>query len=93
MLSLRKVKGTSMYPALVDSDYIVINHFFWQLSAGDIVVVDHPIYQYIIKRIVTIANNGDLWLKGDNISSVKPEMIGWIKQRWIKGKVIYTISS
>lgn len=81
-----------MYPALVEDDYIVINHLFLKLNAGDIIVVDHPIYKIIIKRIVTIADNGDLWLRGDNIDSVTSEKMGWIKEHWVIGKVIYTIN-
>ena len=92
MLGLRKVKGSSMYPALVESDYIIINRLFWTLNTGDIIVADHPIYKHIIKRVVTIANNGDLWVRGDNINSVTPENMGWIKKQWVKGKVIHTIS-
>jgi len=92
MLSLRKIRGTSMYPVMVEGDYIVINHIFWQLNAGDIIVVDHPIYSNIVKRIVTIARNGDLWLKGENIDSVTSEKMGWVKELWVRGKVIYTIN-
>ncbi|MFT7372617.1 MAG: nickel-type superoxide dismutase maturation protease [Oleiphilaceae bacterium] len=93
MLSLRKIEGASMYPVMVEGDYIVINHLFWQLNAGDIIVVNHPIYKNIIKRIVAIATNGDLWLRGENIDSVTPEKMGWVKEHWVKGKVIYTIKS
>jgi len=92
MLSLRKIGGTSMYPVMVEGDYIVINHIFWQLNAGDIIVVDHPIYSNIVKRIVTVARNGDIWLRGENIDSVTPEKMGWVKRLWVRGKVIYTIN-
>ncbi|MFT5760769.1 MAG: signal peptidase I [Alteromonadaceae bacterium] len=92
MLSLRKIRGTSMYPVMVEGDYIVINHIFWQLNAGDIIVVDHPIYSNIVKRIVTVARNGDIWLRGENIDSVTPEKMGWVKRLWVRGKVIYTIN-
>jgi len=91
MFSLKKIKGASMYPALVENNYIVINHFFRKLHVGDIVIVDHPVYKHIIKRILTIAENGDLWLIGDNIVSITSEKMGWIKTPWIKGRVIYTI--
>ncbi|MFQ3190250.1 MAG: nickel-type superoxide dismutase maturation protease [Paraglaciecola sp.] len=93
MLSLRKIKGASMYPVMAENDYIVINHLFWQLNAGDIIVVDHPIYKKIIKRIMATAKNGDLWLRGENTGSVTPEKMGWIKTQWVKGKVIYIINS
>ena len=82
-----------MYPVVAENDYIVISHLFWQLNADDIVVVDHPIYKKIVKRIMATAENGDLWLRGENTDSVSSEKLGWIKKQWVKGKVIYIINS
>ena len=80
-----------MYPTLANGDYVVISTLFWRLKADDIVVVEHPEYQKIIKRIDTIDDQGHLWLKGDNEASLSPEKMGWIKKQWLVGKVIYTI--
>jgi nickel-type superoxide dismutase maturation protease len=93
MISLFKVQGDSMLPKMAGGDFVIISRLFFSLTPGDIVVIDHPLYQRIIKRIEKTCSEKGLWLTGDNLSaSVTPDQIGWIQKSQVKGKVIATIS-
>lgn len=80
-----------MSPTLNHGDFILACRFF-SLKVNDVIVVDHPIYNRIIKRIDQINPQQKIWLKGDNSTeSVSSEQMGWIDPSAVKGKVIYCI--
>lgn len=81
-----------MLPTIAGGDFVIARRYFFTPKLNDIVVVDHPIYGRIVKRIEKIAANHTVWLRGENDDSVKPEQMGWISPDAIKGKVIYTVS-
>lgn len=89
MLYLRKIDGHSMAPGLMPGDYILalkLPQFFYQ--PGQIVLVKHPQYGAIIKRIK--AKQGSrITLIGDNPASVSSEQMGWLDQGLIQAKLIY----
>lgn len=91
-IKLRKIHGQSMFPTYQHNDYVV--HAHWPgmaLREGMIVVVNHPIYQYIIKRIRQIDELGNMLLAGDNPQSVSQNNIGWVDKTCLLGKVIFHI--
>lgn len=92
MLSLLKIEGNSMLPTMANGNFVVVSHFFFGCKPGDIVVINHPIYKKIVKRIKKISEDGELWLQGENIESVSSEKMRWIDKEWVKGKVILTIA-
>ena len=92
MLFLLKVDGKSMSPSLEPGDFVLASRLYLSLKPNDIIIVNHPIYSDIIKRIDRIDENNQLWLKGDNIyHSVSSEKMGAIDKKQLKGKVIYSI--
>jgi nickel-type superoxide dismutase maturation protease len=93
MLSLFKIKGDSMLPKMAGGDFVIISRLFFSLKPGDVVVVDHPVYQRIVKRIEKTCSQQGIWLTGDNLSaSVSSDDMGWVSRNQVKGKVIVTIS-
>ena len=80
-----------MLPTLKHNDFVVC--FGWKgkrYKVGDVVVVTHPEFKTIIKRIAQIHPTQGLLLAGDNAFSTAPERMGWIAPKQIIGKVVFT---
>jgi nickel-type superoxide dismutase maturation protease len=88
MLNLIKVKGESMAPSLHEGDFVFTCRWYRKLTIGHLVVVDHALYGVIVKKILHIAPDGQLWLGGENNKSLQSERIGWVSPRRVLGKVI-----
>lgn len=80
-----------MEPTLTGGDYIIASRYYCRLKKGDLVVVNHPIYNRIVKRIACISSKNQLQLQGDNPLSISREKIGWIAPSSIYGKVILQV--
>ena len=91
MFSLFKVQGTSMLPTLASGDFVIASQLFFSLRPGDLVVVHHPSYRRIVKRISRVSKDKQLWLVGDHASSVLPEEMGWIDAKKVHAKVLLTV--
>jgi nickel-type superoxide dismutase maturation protease len=92
MFYFRRISGNSMLPVLKNGDYIVAIHY-WKIAfkCNDIVVVQHPTFGEIIKRIAKIDNNGDFWLNGDGSDTLSSLTMGAINKKSILGKMIWHI--
>ncbi len=78
-----------MLPTLKDGDAVLINPNA-RLQVGDIVLANHPYKKSvkILKRIREFADNGDLFLIGDNAAeSTDSRTFGLVSLEYIKGKV------
>ncbi|MEP0071511.1 MAG: S24/S26 family peptidase [Marinomonas sp.] len=93
MLNLIKVQGESMSPRLEDGDFVFTSRWYKKLKVGHLVVVDHALYGFIVKKVLHIAPDGQLWLGGENDKSMQSERIGWVSARRVIGKVIFCICS
>ncbi|PIE43619.1 MAG: peptidase S24 [Gammaproteobacteria bacterium] len=92
MLTLKRIEGDSMSPSLQNGDYILACLWpRWLLKPKQIIVLKHPIYGDIIKRIDTIDEQGQLTLIGDNHRSVSREAMGKISKQIKTWKVIKRI--
>ena len=92
MLSILRIRGDSMRPDLIPGDYVIILRCFWPLRRGVKVVVKHPDYGIIIKRVKHRGSCGRYKLIGDNREvSVSSEKLGWVAAKHILGRVIFTI--
>jgi nickel-type superoxide dismutase maturation protease len=93
MFSLLKVQGQSMHPRLSNGDFVVAVRYFYRLAVDDIVILQHPLYGRLVKRIREINSAGKLRVSGENSSSVSSKQIGWIKDEQIQGKVVFGFTS
>jgi len=91
MFRLIKVLGNSMVPRLYDGDFVFTSRFYTTLKVGHLVVVDHALYGLILKKVLHIAPDGQLWLGGENNQSMQSERIGWVSSRRVVGKVVASI--
>lgn len=93
-LSILKVRGQSMSPAFQHGDYVASARWpRMPITVGDVVVVSHPHFDTIIKRVYSMNESGDMQLSGDNILSTEKDSIGWCKKEWISGKVLWRFSA
>ena len=91
MFSMIKVQGNSMVPRLYNGDFVFISRWHRQIKIGQLVVVDHTLYRFIVKKVADVSPDGLLWLTGENNESLQPEKMGWIYPNQVVGKVIYCI--
>lgn len=81
-----------MSPTYNHNDYIVSAYWpFIKMYKGHIVVVSHPTFNTIVKRIKSLDNQGRMQLSGDNLLSTESEKIGWVTKENLLGRVIFHI--
>lgn len=87
------VSGYSMYPTLDNNQFVVCN-ILENYKIGDIVVVDSSSFlseNYIVKRIIDIDEEGNLFLQGDNTPvSYDSRYFGYISPDLVLG-VVHTL--
>ena len=91
MLFFYKVKGGSMLPALTGGDFVIATRFYRHIKLNDLLVINHPSYGRIIKRVAKISNKKNIYVTGDNSESISSEQIGSIAKSQIQGKVLFSI--
>ncbi|VAW85224.1 hypothetical protein MNBD_GAMMA16-2043 [hydrothermal vent metagenome] len=91
LIGIFKVNGKSMLPILAEGDFVITSRLLSKIRSNDLVVVEHPVYGRLVKRVLEVSNDNRLWLCGNNTSSLTPEKIGWINAEDIKGKVYFSI--
>lgn len=94
MFRLYKVLGASMTPTLHQGDYVLC--LTWppfRFRKSQVVVVKHPRYQTIIKRIKRVRDNRDYLLNGDNPRSTSSQELGFVTQENIVGLVLLKIAN
>lgn len=88
-----RVHGDSMSPTLHHGDYVITRTYLLALRVGDVVVVQHPQFDIIIKRIAAILPHG-LTLQGDNLeASTSSECMGLVSNTRVLGKVVKCVST
>ena len=89
-----RIQGESMWPTFHDGDVLTFSLLDGTpLECGDVVLVVHPFKPEIrmVKRVLSIADNGDLFLTGDNpdpLASEDSHNFGHVPQgsvevRWV----------
>lgn len=91
---LFRVNGDSMAPTLAHGDFVI----GWRPSrrrpvqVGDVVVVQHPYYGRMIKRVSACRGDGTLSLKGDNAATVASIDMGAIRRDQVLSRARLRIS-
>ena len=91
MFRVFKVTGDSMVPTLRDKDFVITSRWFLKPKVGQLVAVEHPEYQTIVKRISQINEVDQLLLQGDNPESVSSTRMGWITKDQVLGRVLFCV--
>jgi hypothetical protein len=86
-----------MTPTLYQGDYVLcLTWSLFRFRHSQVVVVNHPKYQTIIKRIKCIqqiSDNRSYWLVGDNPQSTSSQELGFVTQENIVGLVLLKIAN
>ncbi|MBX3230501.1 MAG: S24/S26 family peptidase [Labilithrix sp.] len=85
MFRVVRVNGPSMAPTLVDGDFVVV--IDRPCRIGDVVVVMHPQYGRIVKRVAARDGSGRIALEGDGALSTSREALGWTSPHDVLGRV------
>lgn len=93
-LGCYKVAGDSMLPYYYSGDFVIAYRRFHSVfKQGEVVVVRHPQFGTIIKRIISIENNGTLLLVGDNLAASTDTLtLGSVQRKQVLGRVIGHVS-
>jgi nickel-type superoxide dismutase maturation protease len=95
MLRFIKVSGDSLNPVICEGDFVLIVKIPFVLNSlkqGDVVVLNHPEYGRLIKRIAWVSADGEaIFVVGTHEFSVDSRQFGPISKRMLHGKVIWHI--
>ncbi len=90
MIKVVKVRGDSMAPTLAPGDYLFVTKAR-AIRSGFVVLVDHPKYGVIVKRVTAIAESS-VSLAGDGPDSTSTEALGKIALANVQGRVRLAIT-
>ncbi len=100
MLKILRVAGNSLFPLIQEGDFVIIfkiPFFHWQVfkyRPGDIVVLKHPQYGTLIKKVDWLPSDGkELFVVGTGSESIDSRTFGPVTQAWLSGKVICHIKN
>lgn len=84
-----------MLPGYCSGDYVLVfRHKRSTFRVGDVVIVRHPRFGIIIKRISQCLDDKSLALSGDNVhASTDSHTLGRVSMEQIAGKVIWHIAA
>ncbi len=81
-----------MLPNFLPDDFVIAATWpFIQFKPGEVIVINHPVYHTIIKRVLYINAIGELLLQGDHRKSAPPHLLGWQPTNRVVGKVLWRI--
>ena len=90
MLKIVKVRGDSMSPTLAPGDYMIVTRAR-TIRPGFVVLVDHPKYGRIIKRISSV-NEDFISLAGDGPNSTASDAMGQESLTAVQGRIHWAIT-
>ena len=79
-----------MTPTLMPGDYMIITKAR-SLRQGFVILVEHPKYGSIVKRIKSI-EDGQLSLEGDGVDSTSTEAMGIVNLSAVRGRIGWAIT-
>mgnify|MGYP000906776309 FL=1 len=98
MCQILKVTGNSLFPLIQEGDFVLVFKIpflfsrFFQYKKGDIVVLKHPYYGVLIKKIDWLSADGkQSFVIGNHAESTDSRQFGLVENSWISGKVVFHI--
>ena len=90
MLKIVKVRGDSMSPTLAPGDYMIVTKAR-ALRPGFVVLVNHPKYGLIVKRISSV-DEDFISLAGDGPDSTTTDAMGQVSLTAVQGRIRWAIT-
>ncbi|MEI6859627.1 MAG: hypothetical protein V5788_07600 [Shewanella sp.] len=94
-IHLYRVAGVSMLPRIPAGSFVLCMGTFSRsrLTLDAVYLFDHPKLGELIKTLVKIDSEGNLWFKGENNTSISSQEMGPIRSGRVIGKVALIISA
>lgn len=83
-----RVQGNSMEPVIESGAFVLVLPCRG-LPIGKLVLVDHPHYGQLVKRLKSIDEKGLMLLQGDGEDSLTTEQMGPVCSSRLKGRVCW----
>lgn len=91
MIRVFRVQGESMRPGLSEGDFVVALRRRRLPRPGERVVLDHPGYGILVKRVEATSPDGHLRCGGDNPASIDASRLGWVTGDRVLGIVCFAV--
>jgi len=95
MLKIMRITGDSLSPEFEAGDFVLVAKIAWlikRLRPGDLVVLRHPDYGVLIKRVAAVqAEAGTLTVIGSHPDSVDSRRFGAVAMERVEGRVIWHV--
>lgn len=93
MIKWYRVSENSLVPLLYPGDYVlVVKSPLALIRAGDLVVLNHPVYGTLIKQVELIDRALDeVFVVGLSSSSIDSRSFGPVSSRCLLGRVIWKV--
>ncbi len=98
MFRILKVTGNSLFPLIQEGDFVIVFKIpfllwrFFRYHRGDIVVLKHPYYGILIKKIDWLSDDGKQYsVIGTHPESTDSRQFGLVEYEWLVGKMIFHI--
>lgn len=95
MFRILKVTGNSLFPLIQEGDFVIVFKIpfllsrFFQYKPGEIIVLKHPYYGVLVKKIDWISEDGKhYFVIGTHPESTDSRQFGLVEHKWVSGKVI-----
>ena len=85
------ISGDSMKPLIPKNSYVISLPVLFK-RVNSILIFKHEKYGDLVKRLISIDNDGNHWFKGENNHSVSSTKIGPIKEKDIIGRATLVFS-
>ena len=89
--TLARISGVSMEPMLTDGSVALFRRPLFracQAERGDIVLVDHPDFGVIVKRVRSVGADGAVALEGTSPASTPASMLGSVNSERLRGVLV-----
>jgi len=80
-----------MQPLLHEGDFVFSAPWLRKAKSGKLVVVGHPRYGTIIKRVSSVEADGSFWLSSDHSDGIKKWEMGCIAADQPLGRVVFSV--
>lgn len=95
MLSLLKVRGSSLWPDFREGDYVLAAGIPFparKIKPGDVIIFRQPGYGSLLKRVHRVLQDGKAYeVRGTQIPSTDSRDFGPVPRERVSGKVIWHI--
>ena len=85
------MSGSSMYPRIRDGNYVFVSTRCDDLSAGDVVVFQHPYTNMRCIKKISAWKGEKLFLVGENFESQDSRSFGVVSIKAVWGKVTHVL--